>query len=307
VSDIEPTVEDHPDHHEDGDGAIEPPATGERGISLEAERGAQLPPRDAVRAMRIRLPARGNKTLRTILERVNRDTGLKALWHVANVNATRRMRINDHSWVHIQIVTNLGLKLVRDLMRKGAQPGMIKDYGMRPEDAEVVVVLGCLWHCVGMAVHRRGHEDWSLFLAADRLPPLLEGIYEEPEQTVVIAEVLQTITAHRADGEPLSLEAGIVRVADALDMSKGRSRIPFTEGRVSIHSLSAAAIERVTIKDGEARPILVEIEMNNSAGVYQVDELLRKKLRGSGLEDWIEVVARIETEQEKLLVPIVRL
>jgi metal-dependent HD superfamily phosphatase/phosphodiesterase len=47
--------------------------------------------------------------------------------------------------------------------------------------------------------------------------------------------------------------------------------------------------------------------MNNSAGVYQVDELLRKKLRGSGLEDWIEVVARIETEQEKLLVPVLRL
>ena len=42
---------------------------------------------------------------------------LKALWHVANVNATRRMQINDHSWVHIQIVTNLGLKLLRDLMR----------------------------------------------------------------------------------------------------------------------------------------------------------------------------------------------
>jgi metal-dependent HD superfamily phosphatase/phosphodiesterase len=105
---------------------------------------------------------------------------------------------------------------------------MVRDYGLRREDAEVVVVLGCLFHCVGMAVHRRGHEDWSLFMAADRLPGLLEGLYEEPERTIVIAEVLQTITAHRADGEPLSLEAGIVRVADALDMAKGRSRIPFS-------------------------------------------------------------------------------
>ena len=107
---------------------------------------------------------------------------------------------------------------------------MVRDYGMRTEDAEVVVVLGALLHCIGMAVHRRGHEDWSLFIAADRLPRMLEGLYEEPERTVVIAEVLQTITAHRADGEPLSLEAGIVRVADALDMAKGRSRIPFSEG-----------------------------------------------------------------------------
>ena len=46
---------------------------------------------------------------------------------------------------------------------------------------------------------------------------------------------------------PLTLEAGIVRVADALDMAKGRSRIPFERGRVSIHSLSAAAIESVPL------------------------------------------------------------
>ncbi len=286
---------------------IAAPAQGAGGISLEAERGAHLGPREAVAAMQIRIPHRGNRTLRDLMERINRDVSLKAWWHVANVNAVRRMRINDHSWVHIQVVTNVGLKLTRDLDRKGAELNMIRDYGMRREDAEVVVVLGCLFHCVGMAVHRRGHEDWSLFMAADRLPGLLDGLYDEPERTIVIAEVLQTITAHRADGEPLSLEAGIVRVADALDMAKGRSRIPFSEGRVSIHSLSAAAIERVTITDGVERPILVEIEMNNSSGVYQVDGLLRKKLSGSGLEDWIEVVARIEGESEKLLVPVVRL
>ncbi len=298
-----------PDREPDeaGEHPIDAPATGTGGISLEAERGAHLEPRDAVAAMQIRIPARGNRTLRELMERINRDVSLKAWWHVANVNAVRRMRINDHSWVHIQVVTNVALKLTRDLSRKGAELGMVRDYGLRREDAEVVVVLGCLFHCVGMAVHRRGHEDWSLFMAADRLPGLLDGLYDEPERTIVIAEVLQTITAHRADGEPLSLEAGIVRVADALDMAKGRSRIPFSEGRVSIHSLSAAAIERVTITDGVERPILVEIEMNNSSGVYQVDGLLRKKLSGSGLETWIEVVARIEGESEKLLVPVVRL
>ena len=305
---VEPSAPDRePEEPVDQPVEIAAPAQGTGGISLEAERGAHLGPRDAVAAMHIRIPARGNRTLRDVMERINRDVSLKAWWHVANVNAVRRMRINDHSWVHIQVVTNVGLKLTRDLARKGAELGMVRDYGMRREDAEVVVVLGCLFHCVGMAVHRRGHEDWSLFMAADRLPGLLEGLYAEPERTIVIAEVLQTITAHRADGEPLSLEAGIVRVADALDMAKGRSRIPFSEGRVSIHSLSAAAIERVTITDGVERPILVEIEMNNSSGVYQVDGLLRKKLSGSGLENWIEVVARIEGESEKLLVPVVRL
>jgi hypothetical protein len=289
------------------DESIEAPESDARGVSVEAERGAQMSPREAVAAMRIKLPARGNRTLRELMARVNADPSVRAWWHVANVNATRRMRINDHSWVHVQVVTNIALKLLRDLVRKGARPGMVADYAMRVEDAEIVVVLGALFHCVGMAVHRRGHEDWSLFMAADRLPGLLEGLYEEPERTVVIAEVLQTITAHRADGEPLSLEAGIVRVADALDMAKGRSRLPFSEGSISIHALSAASIEKVTIRDGVERPILVEIEMNNSAGVFQIDELLRKKLRGSGLEEWIEVFAHIDAEREQVLVPIVRL
>ena len=90
---------------------------------------------------------------------------------------------------------------------------------------------------------------------------------------MIVSEVLGAITSHRDYGKPLTIEAGIVRVADALDMAKGRSRIPFEHGRVSIHSLSAAAIDAVAIKDGERTPILIEITMNNSSGVYQVDEL----------------------------------
>jgi metal-dependent HD superfamily phosphatase/phosphodiesterase len=184
---------------------------------------------------------------------------------------------------------------------------MVDDYGMSRDDAEIVVVLGALLHCIGMAVHREGHEDWSLFLAEPKMRELLEGLYDEPERTVVIVEVLGAITSHREDGKPLTLEAGIVRVADALDMAKGRSRIPFEHGRVSIHSLSAAAINSVHIGDGESAPISIEIEMNNSSGVYQVDELLKAKLRGSGLEPYVEVVARIDTEAEKSLIPLYRL
>jgi metal-dependent HD superfamily phosphatase/phosphodiesterase len=125
--------------------------------------------------------------------------------------------------------------------------------------------------------------------------------------TVIVSEVLQAITSHRDYGKPLTLEAGIVRVADALDIEEGRSRIPFERGRVSIHSLSAAAIEDVLIKDGEERPILIEIVMNNSSGLYQVDGLLKAKLRGSGLEPYVEVIAHIDTEAEKRLVSTYRL
>jgi uncharacterized protein len=276
-------------------------------VSAEAERETRLTPAQAVERMRINVPARGNRTLRRLVERVNADRQLKAWWHVANVNAVLRLEINDHSWVHIQIVTNIALKLLRQLAKHDVEPAMVRDYGMTQEDAEVVVTLGALLHCIGMAVHRDGHEDFSLFLAQPKLLELLDGIYEEPELTVIATEVLQTITSHREYGKPLTIEAGVVRVADALDMAQGRSRIPFERGRVSIHSLSAAAVDEVKIEDGTERPIRIEILMNNSSGIYQVDGLLKAKLRGSGLEPYVEVLAHIDTEAEKRLVPVYRL
>ena len=279
----------------------------EQPVSEEAERETRLTPEEAVAQMRIRVPVRANRTLRTVIDRVNRDDQLKGWWHVSNVNAVARMGINDHSWVHIQIVANIALKLLRQLTKHSVEPAMVSDYGMTRDDAEVVVALTALTHCVGMSVHRKGHEDFSLFLAEPKLRELLQCIYYEPDITVLSAEVLQTITSHRDYGKPLTLEAGIVRVADALDMEQGRSRIPFARGSISIHSLSAAAIEDVAIKDGENRPILIEITMNNSSGIYQVDSLLKAKLQGSGLEPYVEVVAHIDTEAEKRLVPIYRL
>jgi metal-dependent HD superfamily phosphatase/phosphodiesterase len=276
-------------------------------VAAEAEAEARLTPTEAIGRMRINVPVRGNRKLRTLIDRVNEDAQLKGWWHVSNVNAVARLEINDHSWVHIQIVANIALKLLRQLTKHHVEPAMVRDYGMTSDDAEVVVTLAALMHCVGMSIHRHGHEDFSLFLSEPKLRELLTGIYDEPDRTVIVSEVLQAIISHRADGQPLTIEAGLIRVADALDMAKGRSRIPFERGRVSMHSLSAAAIEDVTITDGDERPIKIEILMNNSSGLFQVDGLLKAKLRGSGLEPYVEVVAHIDTETERRLVQVYRL
>ncbi|MEJ7567339.1 MAG: HD domain-containing protein [Gaiellaceae bacterium] len=276
-------------------------------VSDEAMRETRLTPAQAVEKMHINLPVRGNRKLRRLMERVEADKQLKGWWHVANVNAVVRMEINDHSWVHIQIVANIALKILRQLFKHGVEPSVVRDYGFEREDAEVVVTLSALLHCIGMSVHRHGHEDFSLFLAEPKLRELLDGIYEEPDLTVISSEVLQAITSHRADGQPLALEAGILRVADALDMAEGRSRIPFERGRVSMHSLSAAAIDDVSIRDGKTKPVMIEIVMNNSSGLFQVDGLLKAKLRGSGLEPYVEVIAHIDTDAEKRLVQVYNL
>src|SRR3954471_3048846 len=154
-------------------------------IAEEAEHEARLTPTEAIERMKINVPVRGNRKLRSLIERVNEDKQLKAWWHVSNVNAVARMEINDHSWVHIQIVTNIALKLLRQLTKHGIEPSMVRDFGYTQDDAEVVVVLTALTHCVGMSVHRHGHEDFSLFLSEPKLRELLDGIYEEPDVTVI--------------------------------------------------------------------------------------------------------------------------
>ena len=270
-------------------------------------RDPPLDRREAVAEMRIRAPTRGNRRLEALLDAVNSDRQVKAWWHVSAVNASRRLGMSDHSWVHIQIVLNVGLRLGRLLFRRGVVPSVTADYGLSERDAEVVIAAACLLHCVGMAIDRKDHEHFSLFLTADKLPELLAGSYDEPERTIIVSEALHAINGHRRKGKPRTVEAGIVRVADALDMARGRSRVPFESGRQNIHSLSAYAIEEVKISPGEDRAVKIEISMSNSAGIFQVDELLATKLRGSGLEEHIEVIARIDAEHEQRLLPVFRI
>jgi uncharacterized protein len=258
-------------------------------------------PAPAIEAAAVRAPTRGNRRLEALLDGVNGDAEVRSWWHMAQVRS-ERLGMSDHSWVHVQVVLNIALRLLRLLVKGGIEPAMVTDHAMRDRDAEVVVAAGSLLHDVGMSIHRADHEAYSLFLAERKLRELLAGVYRDPaERTVVIAESLHAIIGHRRRGEPYTLEAGVVRVADALDMAEGRSRLPVEAGQMGIHAISAAAIDSVAISAGEERPVRIEIAMNNSAGVFQVDDLLATKLRGTPLEPNVEVVATVEGESEKRL------
>src|SRR3954469_16608495 len=176
----------------------------------------------AIEEMRIRAPAQRNRKLEALLDAVNADTQLKAWWYMQQTNATR-LGMSDHGWVHVQKVLNIALRLFRLLEPRDVEPAVVRDHGLTARDAEVVIASACLLHDSGMQVHRTDHESYSLFLAADKLPELLAGAYDEPERSVVVAEALHAIIGHRRRGDPITVEAGIVRVADALDMEHGRS------------------------------------------------------------------------------------
>ena len=262
--------------------------------------------RETVDQARIRVPIRGNRRLGQLIDAANGDEQLRAWWYVAGLNANR-LAMSDHSWVHIQIVTNIALRVARLLFRRGVEPGMVSDHGMEERDAEVVIAAAAMFHDTGMAIHRTDHEAYSLFLTADKLGSLVAGIYDEPERSVVVAEAMHAVISHRSRGAPFTIEGAIVRVADALDMAKGRSRIPFEAGQQNIHALSNYAIDEVRISAGEEKAVRVEVAMNNSAGIFQVDEGLGTKLRGTPLEEHFEVIARIEGEHERRLLEVFRL
>lgn len=243
---------------------------------------------------RFDVPARKNVKLKALLDRIRADAELRQLWKSANINAVDRSGISDHGEVHIRIVANAALRLYRLLVDGGVTPSCVQHHGLTVEDGEVIVVLAAALHDVGIGVHRDNHEAYSLILTYPKARALLKGLYGEPEWTIMVMEVQHAVISHRADIRCLTVEAGALKVADALDMTEGRSRIPFAAGEVNIHSVSAQAVASVAIEKGADRPVSVQINLTNSAGIFQIDELLRRKLANSSLESYIEVVAHIE-------------
>jgi metal-dependent HD superfamily phosphatase/phosphodiesterase len=257
--------------------------------------------------MSLRVPTRKNRKLIRLLDRINEDAELLQLWKCANVNAVDRSGITDHGEVHIRIVSNAALRILRLLVKGGVEPSVVKDHGMETEDAEVIVVLAACLHDIGISAHRHDHERYSLFLSYPKARQLLDGIYEEPALTTIASEMMHAIVSHNAGEKCLTIESGVLKVADALDMTEGRSRIPFETGMVNIHSVSAQAVDSVDIETGDDRPVKIVITLANSAGIFQVDELLRHKLTNSTIEEHVEILAKIEGETERRLIEMYRL
>src|SRR5947209_7660493 len=223
-----------------------------------------------------------------VVQLLESDIEVQTLWYMAN-RTSRRAAVNDHGPVHVRTAMHQGDNLLRLLMEAGIQPNCITDHAMSEDDARVVVLLGLALHDVGMSIHRDRHELLSVPIALDWLRRKVPPIYAEPQLTVIISEVGHAILAHNVNERCLTLEAGVVKVADALDMTKGRSRKAITAGKIDIHSISAAAVEAVRLVRGTNKPIRVEVDINNPAAVFHLKEVFGQKLAHSSLRDYVEV------------------
>lgn len=239
--------------------------------------------------------------LNEILSGVEADERTHALLEAQNVNPVVRLSYNDHGPKHIAVVLDRAIELY-DLLKRGDVPfNGAGDHDLDEADEPVIIALGAIFHDVGHVVHRDRHSFHSVEIALERLPSILEPVYDPGPATKLTGEILHAIVCHHREETPLTREAGVVRVADALDMERGRSRQPYEAGGRGINTVSSRAIKSVTLGPGESRPVAIEIEMTSAAGIYQVDELLNSKIHGSRLDEHIQVVAVRNDEEDRLI------
>lgn len=259
--------------------------------------------------MKFNIPVKDNARLSRVVELIGSDEEIWQQLKCANITAVDRMGYSDHGPVHAKIVSNIALKILRILTSRGIVPSIVEHYGkegMDNDDAEIVVVLAAFLHDIGMLIHRHQHDLYGIVIAQPVLKRLLDDYPPGKKRVIMISEILHAMTFHDSNVPPLTVEGGIVRISDGLDLAEGRARIPFDMGKKDIHAVSAMAINDVDIFEGKEnqKPVQIRITMSNSAGIFQVDELLKRKVEVSKLAEYVHVTAKITGAEKGIVTEI---
>lgn len=230
------------------------------------------------------------------------DSEVQGYLRMSNVMAVDRLSYNDHGPVHSRISAGSALEIF-DLLSKRVEPTTVESGICDFEGAKIIVLCGVYLHDIGNAVHRVDHEVHGCYIANPILDRLLHRVYpNDPDLTLKLkCEILHSIFSHDEEIQCLTLEAGTVKVADGTDMAEGRARLPYRMGKVDIHSLSALSIRRVDIEEGDEKPVRILVHMDNPAGVFQIEEVLGRKIKTSGIEHLVEVIALEKGKKIKTL------
>ncbi len=221
---------------------------------------------------------------------------------MANIMAVKRLGYNDHGPVHAKIIAGSALEIFH-LLTTRVEPSSVANGVCGYDDAQLIVLLGAYLHDLGNAIHRVNHEQNSIILAMNPLERLLNRVYHDDHELAyrIKCEVLHTIFSSDDSVSCLSVEAGAVTIADGTDMAEGRSRVPYLAGKYDIHSISAQAIKSVEIEKGAEKPVSIQVTMENPAGIFQIEEVMGRKIKSSGVADLVEVVATMNGEKIKTI------
>jgi metal-dependent HD superfamily phosphatase/phosphodiesterase len=250
------------------------------------------------------LDARADLAIRTITKRHPRagriyelllkDKRVNAHWNLSNYLTVGKLNYNDHGPIHARVTGAYAMQLMDLLVESNTPMDVVNSGAGEFDDAFLVALAGVMLHDMGNALHRTGHEGMGVIIAQPILRDLLLQIYEDEEQRALMMDfILSAIHCHDMSPAPLYMEGGVVAVADGCDMTKGRARMPFDLGKLDIHSVSALAIEEVNInRSSSGVPVEIEVCISNSAGIFQVEETLVKKINATPLRNHVMVHVR---------------
>jgi len=215
----------------------------------------------------------------------------------ANRMAVSRLGYTDHGPVHAEVATWNAIKIF-NILDDTFRPNVVAEGIGDTDDARLIVLASTYLHDIGMTVHREEHYQASLQLAVPILEPKLEAIYSDPAlATDIMSFIMHGIYSHDDDTQCLTLEAGITKLGDGSDLTKGRTIVPYHKGKVDIHSVSALAINNVILEKGKKKPLRITVAMDNPAGVFQVQAVLEKKILTSGLRDQVGIYVLVNGER----------
>ena len=231
------------------------------------------------------------------------DPEIQALQDYANTVSIKRLGFNDHGPVHMRTAALNALIMFDLLHSAGIKFNLEAEKLGTYEDSEVCVLTASLLHDVGMTATRDHHEIIGIMFAEPIIRRMLDAIYKDniPKKTILKAMIIEGIFGHMATQKIYSLEAGLVLIGDGCDMEKGRSRITTLlsqQPRVGdIHKYSASSIQKVNILRGDKKPIKILIEMSQSAGFFQIEEVLFPKIISSPIKPYIELYGQVKDKE----------
>jgi metal-dependent HD superfamily phosphatase/phosphodiesterase len=235
------------------------------------------------------------KKAKNLLKLLEKDKEVNEFLELSNIVTMLRLHMNDHGKMHAKIVALNSIKIYKILLQNKIF-GNIQQEGIGGEEEEIIaLLLGSYLHDIGNSISRENHELLGVILAK----PIIERVLKEIKikSFKIEGTILEEILCHMGNYISSSLEAKIVACADGSDMTKGRARIPYQLGKADIHSFSAMAIDEVNITNGETKPVRIEIKMNDTAGIFQIEEILNKKIEKLGFQEYVEVIANIKNEK----------
>jgi hypothetical protein len=227
------------------------------------------------------------------------DEEINALHDYANIVSIKRLGYNDHGPVHMRKAALNALIMFELLTDANIQLNLESEQIGDVDDSRIAVIIATLLHDLGMTIARDNHEFMSVELAAPIVNRILEQFYQNDitKKVILRSLIFEGILGHMATQTIHSLEAGLVLIGDGCDMEKGRARITTLLSEKpkvgDIHKYSSVAIQQVQIMKGDIKPIKIDIQMSQSVGFFQVEEVLYPKIASSPVKPYIELLAAV--------------